>query len=213
MNPPTHLVEISTPVKSEPIYTPPYYNDLTATLNHAWACLTRGSADRRSPFHAPVVATIGLDGTPQQRTLILRKVDVASRTLRFFTDTRSAKIAEWRQNPRVSVLTYSASDKIQLRLSGSVRCETDSALADNCWANLRETARAGYAQNDAPGVAISTPDADSPVSALINVARDNFCLIHVDVDSLDWVFLSSHGNRRAQFSWPEGVLNTQWLAP
>ncbi|NJR71988.1 MAG: hypothetical protein HC782_02435 [Gammaproteobacteria bacterium] len=64
-------------------FTPPYYNDLSASLAHAWACLARGSADRRSPFHAPVVASVGIDGTPEQRTMILRKVDVPTRTLRF----------------------------------------------------------------------------------------------------------------------------------
>ncbi len=192
------------------IVLPTFYNDLNAALTHAWACLARGSADRRSPFHAPVVASVGLDGAPQQRTMILRKVDVAARTLRFFTDTRSAKVAEWQCHARVSVLAYSSSDKLQLRLAGNVRCETDTALADNCWANLRETARAGYAQADTPGGVMENPDAHLPLSA---TARDNFCLIHVDVDCIDWVFLSPQGNRRAQFSWPQDSLHAQWLAP
>lgn len=192
------------------IALPNFYNDLNAALTHAWACLARGSADRRSPFHAPVVASIGLDGAPQQRTMILRKVDMAARTLRFFTDTRSAKVAEWQSHPWVSVLAYSASDKLQLRLAGSARCDTDSALADNCWANLRDTARAGYAQLDTPGGVLDNPDSHSP---MLKTARDNFCLIHIDVDCIDWVFLSPQGNRRAQFSWPQDSLHAQWLAP
>jgi pyridoxamine 5'-phosphate oxidase len=157
-----------------------------------------------------VVASIGLDGAPEQRTMILRKVDVASRTLRFFTDTRSAKVAEWQRHAHVSVLAYSASDKLQLRLAGKVRCETDTALADNCWANLRDTARAGYAQGDTPGGVLENPDSHLPI---LETARGNFCLIHVDVDCIDWVFLSPQGNRRAQFSWPHGNLQAQWLAP
>ncbi|NJR71989.1 MAG: hypothetical protein HC782_02440 [Gammaproteobacteria bacterium] len=60
-------------------------------------------------------------------------------------------MADWQHNKSVSVLAYSTSDKIQLRLSGEVAIDAASALADNCWANLRETARAGYAQVDTPG--------------------------------------------------------------
>ncbi|NJR71990.1 MAG: hypothetical protein HC782_02445 [Gammaproteobacteria bacterium] len=61
------------------------------------------------------------------------------------------------------------------------------------------------------GAAIETPDLAA--SALSNTARENFCLIHVAVDLLDWVYLSSEGNRRAQFSWANGELTSQWLAP
>ena len=69
---------------------PDYYNDLSASLRHAWQMLGRATKDRRSAFHAPVVATAADDG-PQARVMILRSVDAAARQLTFYTDTRSAK--------------------------------------------------------------------------------------------------------------------------
>ncbi|NBR79124.1 MAG: pyridoxamine 5'-phosphate oxidase, partial [Alphaproteobacteria bacterium] len=58
--------------------------------------LERGAADRRSAFHTPTVATIGLDGRPRLRTIVLRACDTANRSLRFHTDARSDKINELR---------------------------------------------------------------------------------------------------------------------
>jgi pyridoxamine 5'-phosphate oxidase len=51
---------------------PAFYDDIEATLAHALALLVRGVPDRRSPFHHPVVATIGTDGRPRLRTVVLR---------------------------------------------------------------------------------------------------------------------------------------------
>jgi pyridoxamine 5'-phosphate oxidase len=69
---------------------PSFYDDLDGTLAEAWRLISRGVADRRSPFHHPVVATIGGDGAPQARTVILRACDPAAQRLRFHTDARSA---------------------------------------------------------------------------------------------------------------------------
>ncbi len=204
---------------ASPTYTPPYYNDLAQSLAHAWSLLARGTVDRRSPFHAPVVASVGLDGAPQQRTMILRKVDLAARSLRFNTDTRSLKWQELKKNPQVAVLGYSASDKIQIRLTGRAVLDATSSLADNVWANMRDQSRVCYAQPAAPGETIDAPDTyvpplllptQSPAAA---VAREHFCLLTVQVDCLDWVYLNLNGNRRAQFQWSNGEMTARWLAP
>lgn len=201
------------------VYVPPFYNDLEASLAHAWALLARGTADRRSPFHAPVVASVGLDGAPQQRTMILRKVDVAARTLRFNTDTRSAKWQEILKHPHVSVIGYSVTDKIQLRLSGVATLEGDSPLADNIWANMRDQSRVAYAQPASPGAEVALPNVYVPPLELrrddpaAQSARKHFCLLTVKVECLDWVYLHLNGNRRAQFRWPADVSASCWLAP
>ena len=96
----------------------PCYDDLPATLTEAWARLARGVKDRRSGFHTPVLATIGPDGAPQARTLVLRAVDPQTRQLRFHTDWRSHKALAVAQNPRVAVHAYCVTAKIQLRLTG-----------------------------------------------------------------------------------------------
>ena len=56
---------------------PPFFDDLDASLAHAWRLLTRGVNDRRSGFHTPAIVTVGLDGAPAMRTVVLRHVDEA----------------------------------------------------------------------------------------------------------------------------------------
>ena len=198
---------------------PPFYNNLDASLSMAWSLLQGGTTDRRSAFHAPTVASIGVDGAPQQRTMVLRKVDPVKRTLRFNTDARSQKSRELAQLQRVSVLAYSASDKIQLRLSGVATLDRHSALAENVWRSMRDQSRVAYAQPEAPGATISEPDGYVPPlelrvdDAAAAVAREHFCLLTVEVETLDWVYLNLCGNRRAQFRWPNGTLERHWLAP
>ncbi len=210
----------STPPETVTIVSmPPFYNDLAAALAHAWSQLTHAVTDRTSAFHAPAVANVGLDGAPQQRSMILRDVDTAARTLRFYTDARSAKMAGLRNNQHVSVLAYDARSQLQLRLNGRVRFESGTPLADNIWKNLHDRSRMTYAQSIAPGQSVFTPTHGAPPPATGNAdlltatARENFCLLIVDIDCLDWVLLSRNGNRRARFTWPQGQLNAQWLAP
>ncbi|MCA2999770.1 MAG: pyridoxamine 5'-phosphate oxidase family protein [Rhodocyclaceae bacterium] len=202
-----------------PIEEPAFYNDLETTLAHAWTLLETGAKDRRSAFHAPSVASIGLDGSPQQRSMILRKVDVANRRLRFNTDLRSTKIQELKVSPAVSVLAYSAADKVQLRLAGRADLDASSALADAVWSAMRDQSRAAYAQPAAPGAMIEAPAAYVPPLELraneptAIPAREHFCLVQVEITSLEWVYLHLHGNRRAHFCWPNGIMASRWLAP
>jgi pyridoxamine 5'-phosphate oxidase len=80
---------MTTRMPDQPI--PSFYNDLGETRTQAWALLARGVADRRSPFHAPTVASLGLDGRPRARVVILRDCDGAAATLRFNTDRRTTR--------------------------------------------------------------------------------------------------------------------------
>lgn len=96
---------------------PIYYDDLDASLAEAWRLLVRGAADRKSPIHTPAIASIGVDGAPKVRVVVLRAADPASRTLRFHTDRRGQKIAEFAACPLVQIIAYDPHQKIQLRLS------------------------------------------------------------------------------------------------
>ena len=65
------------------------HDDLAATLETALSYLERAAADRKSALHTPVLATIGLDGTPRTRMIVLRRMDRESGRLIFHTDLRS----------------------------------------------------------------------------------------------------------------------------
>jgi pyridoxamine 5'-phosphate oxidase len=199
---------------SEP--TPSFYNDLAETLAESWRLIARGVADRRSAFHHPTVTTLGMDGRPRLRTVILRACDVSHRRLRFHTDVRSEKINEIGRDPRTSLHFYEPSSKIQMRLEGVATVNTDNAVADAAWADSRDFSRQTYGIAPGPGTVIAAgadfalPGASHEATA---TGRSNFCAVTVEIESLEWLYLASAGHRRALFRWDSGGASGQWLAP
>lgn len=101
---------------------PAFADDLDEMLAHAWRQLARGVEDRRSPFHTPSVATIGLDGRPRVRTVVLRGVEPSGARLRVHTDARAGEIAEFDADPRVALHGYDAKGNSRCGSTGGRSC-------------------------------------------------------------------------------------------
>ncbi len=193
---------------------PPWYDDLPGSLAEAWALLVRGVADRRHPFHTLQVATIGLDGAPTVRTVVLRGVEPARRVVRFHTDRRSRKARELAADPRIALHAYHPAAKIQLRLSGRAALHRDDPVAAAAWAATRPFSRACYRVALPPGTV-----AESPYAALAEAGagdeagREAFLAVTVSVERLEFLFLAARGHRRALFDWSGGALAASWLVP
>ncbi len=190
---------------------PSHYNDLSGSLAEAWRLLTRGAADRKSPMHTPAVATIGVDGRPRVRTVVLRHADPSARTLRFHTDVRATKVSEFAANPSVQIMTYDAGNKIQLRLLGRATAHHGDDVAHAAWDRSQLQSQQCYRQQASPGTT-----ADDPLTALVPMAADgqqNFVAVVVTIDELEWLYLAHSGHRRARFRWVDGQLTSSWLAP
>lgn len=189
---------------------PGFADDLGETLAEAFRLLARGVADRRHPFHTPTLATIGADGAPRARTLVLRGFEAEARTLRLHTDTRSGKHAELEAEPRCALHAYDAGAQIQLRLTGRARLHRDDWLADAAWAASRPFSRLCYAAPDAPGSPVAAP----PAAPREGDGRAHFAAIALVFDALDWLWLDATGHRRARFTWHDGAApRAEWLAP
>ena len=197
----------------EPSTQPPplYYNDLDATLAEAWRLLTRGAVDRRSPVHTPCVATVGLDGLPKLRTVVLRHTDPILRRLRFHTDRRSGKLAEFAANAAVQVLGYDPARKIQLRVSGTAHPHHADDYAHAAWQRSQAQSQLCYRQNAAPGTPAS--DAVAALAPAAHDGEDNFTAVEIAVTEIEWLYLAAQGHRRARFTWRDNHLHSEWLAP
>ena len=188
------------------------YDDLEGSCAHAWALLTRGVKDRRSPFHTPSLATVTSDGMPEIRTVVLRGCDSLSRSLRFHTDTRSAKIAEMREQPQAALHFYDPGAKIQLRVRARLEQLTGEAYA-SAWANTRPMSRECYQVTQAPGARLATPADVVFDAAATNDGANHFAPVVAHVRQIEWLYLAARGHRRALFDFSASEPQHSWLVP
>lgn len=199
----------------------PVPDNLDEILNDIWTRWVRGCADRRSPFHTPVVATASARGAPAQRVMVLRKVDRSAGVLRFHTDHRSAKAAQIGLHKSISVLGYDAGAKIQLRAEGTATIEHDGATADQAWAATSGSGRRSYLTTLAPGSISDVATSGLPESFERSVptpdeseaGRANFAIVPVAIDYLEWLHLAATGHRRAGFTREGETWRGRWLIP
>jgi len=84
-------------------------------LDSAKSELLRANADRRHPFRTFYLATLGK--FPEVRTVVKRQ-SLPDLTTIFYTDSRSPKCLQIKQQSHVSALFYHPRKKLQIRIRG-----------------------------------------------------------------------------------------------
>jgi hypothetical protein len=191
----------------------PFADSLPATLTWALECLAGGTRVRRSPAHSPTLSTIGLDGRPRSRTVVLRGADAQALRLRFHADLRSDKVAEIARDPRVALHVYDQAGKFQMRVEGTASVHHDDAIADEAWLSSRPMSRVCYGTSPAPGMVIPDGGAFSvPPPEETDPGRANFAAVVVAMERLETLYLAFSGHRRAAFRLMGDPAAT-WLVP
>ena len=193
------------------------YNDLAGSYNHAWQMLVNGARDRRSPFHTPAMATSGLSGTPELRTVVLRDASASEKWLRFNTDNRSLKIKEILTNNKGAMHFYDADAKIQLRVACSYRLASEQEL-DALWSKTPDMSRECYQVTTAPGATVEGPldvsfDAETSMDG-----KPHFQPVFAQIKTIEWLYLAAAGHRRARFdlqteNHDASPTHMTWLVP
>ena len=166
-----------------------------------------------------MLATVSADG-PEARVLILRAFDVETRTLTFHTDTRSAKVPALTLDARVAVTFYDAARKLQLRTGGEATLHVGNALANARWQASSASSLRCYL-GIAPGATSAQPTTGLPPDlegvipgrAGLTAGEENFAVLQVKLQRLEWLYLHSRGQRRALYRWDAGGLTMEWLNP
>ncbi|MCM8556797.1 pyridoxamine 5'-phosphate oxidase family protein [Sphingomicrobium sediminis] len=177
------------------------------------ARLALGAGDRKTMFHTPAIVTADVDA----RVMVLRDFDPDAMRCRFHTDLRSPKVAAVEADPRVAMLAYDKPSKLQLRARGRARIVRDGDLVDAAWAGSTNFAKRCYL-GDAPSDVSRVPTSGlpeqfegvEPDDEQLVPARENFGLLLIDLDEVDWFTLAHDGHRRAIWR-REGEM--EWLAP
>lgn len=193
-------------------------DQLADALEDAMQRLPAAAGDRGSGMHTAVVGTADGD----LRVMVLRDFDAATRTLRFHSDVRAPKVAVINDDPAVSILCYDRRAKVQLRCRGRARIESDGPDADAGWAGSDNYARRCYLAPHPPSTPSPTPTSNLPPDVegakpddeRVAQGRENFAVILVELDEIDWFHLAQEGHRRARFRWDDqGMIEGIWLTP
>ncbi|MDY8107801.1 pyridoxamine 5'-phosphate oxidase family protein [Fulvimarina sp. 2208YS6-2-32] len=208
--------------------SPDWYDDLGGMLRNVLEELKDAVDERDHGFRTFSVATIGLDGAPRSRIVVLRGVDAAVGEVRFHTDLRSRKIVELGVHEAVSLLFYDQDRKLQVRVRGTARILT---LADDrpddraaaAFAGARPGSRVCYRVEPGPGTVIPEPDGyahqdvadglDGDIAS--DPGSDNFAAVLVACNEIEILYLASEGHRRARFRRKAGnaPYRGEWLTP
>jgi 3-hydroxyisobutyrate dehydrogenase len=198
---------------------PAFLHDLALVEDHAWALLERGAADRRSPCHAPAIATVSDDG-PQVRTVTLRHVDRAAASLRFNADARGGLVRQLMADPRAGMHAYHPGQKTQVRLRTRAVLHRDDALALVTWERTNPSAKRCYLVPP-PGSPSGAPASGLPLPLERRRPRDeesdagfnHFCVVELKIEAIDWLHVHAIHKRRARFDLRDGRWQGTWLTP
>lgn len=175
-----------------------------------WQMLERACGEPDHDWRALTLATIagsGVEARADARTVILREVDPAARTLVFYTDSRSPKVAQIRHHPLATLLAWSARARWQLRLHCRLKVHSDRLAVSSRWARLRMTSAArDYLSPLPPGAPLET---DWSPLAPQHATPESFAFVIAAVDTIDWLELHPDGHRRAIFD----ARGERWVNP
>jgi pyridoxine/pyridoxamine 5'-phosphate oxidase len=190
-------------------------------LKKIWKHLDLGMLEREHPFHTPVFGTI-CDGAPHLRVVVLRRFWRKNpRGLVFHAHAGSPKIAEVKNNPKVSWLFYHPQERFQVRIKGTATIHTEGELHEEQWLATEFFSRRCYV-GEAPSRISEKPTSGlpedlaerAPTEEESEAGRANFTVIFSTIDEVDCLELNVKGHRRSLFVWmAAGELETRWLTP
>lgn len=171
--------------------------------------VSSASEDSGHPFRNLSLATVDTKGYPHQRTVILRDFENRSEFL-IYTDSRSAKVKQIRQNNSVSLLFYDDQKKLQLLVNGEASLITDGPLHEQHWKNHGRKRARSFTSVLKPGTPIENPE-DAYEWNPEDSSR--FCIIHIRAMEMEFLQLDGHRHLRGIKRPEDQVQQHSWIAP
>jgi hypothetical protein len=153
--------------------------------------------------------------------MVIRDASEGSMSFRFNTDTRSPKVAQVDAGSAVSFLGYDPQERVQLTVRGTGRIEQSDNNAQSAWDASALSSRRCYLAANPPGTIVpkamsGLPDFltdRAPTETESELGRANFCVLFIEATELEWLKLTSCGNKRAVFTRNDNSWSGHWITP
>ena len=197
---------------------------LEDALNEAIALWVGAVKNRHSPLHTPVVCTLADAGKatfPAPRIMVLRATNADASHFRFHTDARSPKCDQIGGGAPIALLGYDPAARVQLTVRGVARIDQDGSAAEQAWRASALSSRRCYLAAFPPGTPVDQPTSGLPDDMLDRAptlsesqeGRANFAILQIEAEELEWLRLTSCGNKRALFHRRDDLWQGQWITP
>ncbi len=181
-------------------------NDLNTFLNLAWSTMTQGIASGQLAGRLMGLSSLGLDGPPQSRNVVLRSASQTEGEIAFYTDAGSQKVKELQQNRHVAGLLWYPQNALQIRANGVAHLAVGEAVKE-LWDALPDHARTSYGNLPFPGADLGRAEA---LENQPDISR--FAVVTIALQHLDIVDLDPKLHRRAAYSVSDSWKG-RWLTP
>lgn len=173
------------------------YESLAEIKSTMLNALKRAGNDHKSAFRFIILNTIS-DGFPNSRYVVLRRFNITSQELFIYTDSRSTKIEEIKQNPFCSVLTYDRQNKCQIKLRGKMSIHHMDEVAKEHWNSL-EGGKESYNTEAKPGKKVNSMHDANQMKDEYN--DDYFSVLAMKVSRAEILQLSGDGHIRVLYDF------------
>jgi len=185
-----------------------------------WNMLIEAVSNRKSDFRTPVFISSDNDD-PDGRVVVLRRADQNQRSLSFHSDYRSNKVNLLKKNSKGALVFYDKKEKIQLRIKVECSINFKNNISINAWEKTQKISRKCYLASLAPGTNLDAPGSsiDEKFETFeysieeSEMGKDNFCVITCKVITIEWLYLSIKGHRRAKIDFNKQENHFKWLVP
>ena len=154
--------------------------------------IINGSVKKGHPFKYFALSTIW-NGKPRQRTVVLRKVQPDLQLL-FYTDKRSSKVEQIKQNPEVSALFYHPKKMMQVQIEGRASVKENPEMLRTVWKSIPAKGKKDYTTVLPPGVETENPE------ELEYLKEENyFCMVEIQPTRIEYLKLGQPHHLRVEF--------------
>lgn len=165
---------------------------LDSLLHNCKTAWSEVKDNKKHPFRFFYLATIGNDGRPSLRTVVLRDFDSETLFFSIFTDLRSKKVKELGQDSRAQFLFYDAKKMLQVTVNVSL---VESINNDLIYKSIPEQSKKDYATKMGPGSEIS-----SPGKVEYDFSKGYFTQLVFKAETIEYLQLKRQNHIRAFFT-------------